>query len=158
MATKRKQITVSDRHQEMLDELIEHTGAVNETEVFRNALVLYYSKELGSYTAIQKKRLDQKPEPADRTARRRQQKEQDKKDAEAYGQSICEQLDGASYKEGSSMICRWKTYDLVNAKHVIVGEREVPFEQLNDDHVEEQYQNGTKEEVEQAIKNGAEVE
>lgn len=118
---EKKTVTFSERHIQMMDEIMEIQGFISYAEVIKVALVDKYNKVKPPYSPIARQEAS-KPE-AKLSAR-------EKKKLRQAGEELCSQLGG----ESDGKVCSYYVY-----RHRDRNQGSVPLELLTDKHLKEQY-------------------
>lgn len=142
-----KTVLLSDRQIQMISELMEEYGYVNISEAVRSAIASHHAKTFGQgYVRVQHKRLslmdkmDKKTDKEEYKMKKTIREEATKELVEAEGKRICEALKGTIQKENNGRYsCTYKTYTKMAGGKMFEGENRVPFEELSEEHVVNQY-------------------
>lgn len=137
---KSKQIPIgfTDRHREMITEIMTAKGYPSIASVVQQAVIEMHSTVFKDYVMAKKKRDEQQPEAPG--VKKSQQTDK--------LMAIAKKLDGKVFEKGGAMVVTYYTYDRKNRY-----KQEVPLETMSEIMVEKQYF-PSKKDVEKLQKEG----
>lgn len=136
-------LSLKPRIVEMLQEIIEQTGATGNQDAIRRAISDYYRRTLPAYTQrVPSARVSKTPEQRAQEELEAKQAIAEKKKARAY--ELCYAL-GGEIKGGS---CHYRTFTKQYGTKVHAGASSISLETISDETVANQFINTTREEAE----------
>ncbi len=153
MMKKKKMIFDLDEPQTAMLEKLKGRFGGSYASIMRMSLMHFYGKNFKDYLEFKREAFENRLNPEEMEVKKIKIEKirEETRTREEYdqGHRICELLGGTEYKEGDYWYCKWEVYDMLNPNFVETRYMTMPFDELDEEMVEQKYMGGTKEQIEE---------
>jgi len=129
-----------------IDRIKDRIGFQSRAETIRYIISEFHDKKFPDYVEAKLASLNLRT-PKAKAEREVEAAEAKRQLMENKGKEYCEILGGTLERIGQGFKCTWNTYRKINASNVFTGNMTLPIEDISEAEIENQFKNGTQEEI-----------